>query len=283
MNLKDLKLRFIATIEGAQDPDESIALFNIAVDKLLDGNNLSLTTVKDYEVEQSLADQFISIAKELKTGKPIQYIFGEAYFYGLKFFVNPAVLIPRTETEELVHLIFQTLKNSPDQHKKVLDIGTGSGCIPVTLKKSLNILDVSAVEISPEAIQVALNNATFHKVAVQFIEADILNYSSLDKYDIIVSNPPYIKIDEMPAMHKNVLEHEPHLALFVSNEDPLKFYKAIAAFSQTNLNANGMLYFEINEYLGEEMFLMLNEYGFRNIEIHKDMQGKDRMVSCQYH
>jgi release factor glutamine methyltransferase len=283
MNLNDLKLRFIATIEGAQDPYESIALFNIAVDKLLDGNNLSLTTVNDYEVEQSLADQFISIAKELKTGKPIQYIFGEAYFYGLKFFVNPAVLIPRPETEELVHLIFQTLKNSPDQHKKVLDIGTGSGCIPVMLKKSLNTLDVSAIEISPEAIQVAQINTTFHNVAVQFIEADILNYSSPERYDIIVSNPPYIKVDEMPAMHQNVLEHEPHVALFVSNEDPLIFYKAIAAFSQTNLNANGMLYFEINEYLGEEMFLMLNEYGFRNIEIHKDMQGKDRMVSCQYH
>jgi release factor glutamine methyltransferase len=162
----------------------------------------------------------------------------------------------------------------------ILDIGTGSGCIPITLKKHLPNVEVFTLDVSADAIVVARQNALQIGVEINFIEADILKFKSQEKFDIIVSNPPYIRDLEKSDMHNNVLVHEPHIALFVSDENPLVFYKAIADFAKTNLNSNGQLYFEINEYLGSETVEMLKNKGFINIELRQDMQGKDRMVKA---
>jgi release factor glutamine methyltransferase len=283
MNLRDLKLEFIALIGDVYDAEESVALFNLTADKLLDIKKIKYLSMQHVEVDQTSAKDVLNVAKELLKGKPLQYIFGETVFYRLKFIVNSNVLIPRPETEELVHLIIEKLRQSPDKRAKLLDIGTGTGCIPITLKRNLRNLQVSAMDISKEALMVAKKNAELNEVDVDFIQADILDYNDQCLYDVIVSNPPYIKEDEKQFMHQNVLAYEPHLALFVTNEDPLLFYKAIAAFSITNLAENGFLFFEINEHLGTQVKELLTVKGFRNIQVFKDMQGKERMVSCQYH
>jgi release factor glutamine methyltransferase len=283
MILKDLKHQFVNLISTVYELDECTALFDLTADRYLNISRLSYFQMQNNTVNVPLVHQVLQVANELSTGKPLQYIFGDTVFYGLKFFVNSNVLIPRPETEELVHLIIQTVRKSTHVTNNLLDIGTGTGCIPITLKKHLNNLEVSAIDVSPEALDVAIKNAELNEVNINFIHADILSYTAEKKYDVIVSNPPYIKEDEKASMHLNVLTYEPHLALFVSNENPLLFYKAIAEFSRANLNENGFLFFEINEYLGEQVRLMLAEKGFRNIQVLKDMQRKDRMVSCQYH
>jgi release factor glutamine methyltransferase len=282
MNLTDLKLEFISILGDVYELDECTALFNLTADRFVKTNGLRSITMQDVEVSPASVERVIDVAQELSIGKPIQYIFGETIFYGLKFIVNSSVLIPRPETEELVHLIIESIRQSTDTKTTLLDIGTGSGCIPITLKKNLPNLQVSAIDISPDALMVAKKNAELNKVTVDFIHGDILNYNDAKLYDVIVSNPPYIKEDEKQFMHQNVLAYEPHLALFVSDENPLLFYKAIAAFCMTNLAENGYLFFEINEYLGQQVHQLLEENGFRNIQVVKDMQGKDRMVSCQY-
>jgi release factor glutamine methyltransferase len=283
MNLKDLKLQFIGLISEVYEPDECGALFDLTADKLLKISRTQYLTMQSRDIDQELIDQVLITATELSTGKPVQYIFGETVFYGLNFYVNSKVLIPRPETEELVDLIIKTIRKSGDKKNRMLDIGTGTGCIAITLKKQLNNLQVSAMDISDEALQVANRNAELNDVQVNFIHADILSYKTEVLYDIIVSNPPYIKEDEKEFMHQNVVTYEPHLALFVTNEDPLIFYKAIVKFSKTNLTGNGFLFFEINEFLGSQMKQLLEESGYINISVLKDMQGKDRMVCAQYH
>jgi len=283
MNLKDLKQQFISIINKDYDAEESTALFNLAAEHELKLRRSQLLMMHDQEVEQADVEQLLQIAKEIANGRPLQYIFGETEFYRLKFQVNSDVLIPRPETEELVHLIIQTIEGSVQSGLRLLDIGTGSGCIPISIKHSLPDIEVSALDVSEPALAVARSNAKLNKATITFIQADILTYQTEEVYDVIVSNPPYIKEDEKASMHQNVLSHEPHLALFVSNEDPLIFYKAIADFSQTHLSKEGILFFEINEFLGSEMLNMLSSKDFRNIQVFKDMQGKDRMISCQYH
>ncbi|RZL18483.1 MAG: peptide chain release factor N(5)-glutamine methyltransferase [Pedobacter sp.] len=218
------------------------------------------------------------ILTDLKTGKPVQQVLGETIFYGLPFKVTSNVLIPRPETEELVDWVINHVK---DKKESLLDIGTGSGCIPIVLKKHLPHLNVSSIDISSEALKVAAENAQLNKININLIEADILKYSTDKMYDVIVSNPPYIRELEKAEMHENVLIHEPHTALFVSDENPLIFYKAIADFALSNLNPNGYLFFEINEYLWEETLQILIDKRFKNIELKKDMQGKDRMIMAR--
>ncbi len=221
------------------------------------------------------------IILELKAGKPIQYVLGETVFFNLTFKVSSAVLIPRPETEELVDWILQKVEiNEKNLHFTILDIGTGSGCIAVTLKKYLPESIVTAMDISPEAMNIASSNAALNEVDMHFVEANIFFYKSIVKYNLIVSNPPYITNKEKWDMHRNVLDHEPHLALFVENENPLVFYEAIASFALTNLKAYGALFFEINESLANETIDMLSNKGFTNIELRKDIQGKDRMICC---
>lgn len=226
--------------------------------------------------------QLSAIQTRLMAHEPWQYVVGEADFYGLKFNVSPSVLIPRPETEELVQYIKQTLKHH--SNLSILDIGTGSGCIPITLKKALPTAQISAIDISNAALQVAQQNAARHETPINFQEIDILNpqqWQQLDTYQVIVSNPPYIPTAEKNLMRKNVLDFEPHLALFVANDDPLLFYRTIAQFAQTHLNKGGFLFFEINEYCSEAVQEMLKTEGFANIVIEKDFSDKDRMARCQ--
>lgn len=211
---------------------------------------------------------------------PIQYISGIAHFYGLVFKVNSDVLIPRAETEELVYLVEKEVKSRRGK-TCILDIGTGSGCIPISIKYKCPNSKVEALDISERALTLAEENATRNQVEVSFSALDFLNtahWSSLGQYDIIVSNPPYIPYSEQNLMSSGVLDYEPHLALFVSNEDPLIFYRLIAIFANSNLNASGKLYLELNENNGNSVESLYEEMGYKNVKIVKDLQGKDRIL-----
>jgi len=215
--------------------------------------------------------------ENLLEGMPIQYILGKAPFYGREFVVSPAVLIPRNETEELVHLI---LKENPKQGLRILDIGTGSGCIPITLDLEMSDPKVYAIDISGEALAISKQNADLLHSKVEFRLLDILQeelpYGNLD---IIVSNPPYVRHSEKDLMHTNVMAHEPHLALFVYDEDPLLFYRVISQKAKKALKPGGKLYFEINEAFGKETKLLMENLGFEEVKILEDLNGKERMVS----
>ncbi len=227
-----------------------------------------------------LAADYEVIKNRLLVGEPVQYIVGFAWFYGLKFKVNNFVLIPRPETEELVEWILETTKNA-QKPIKILDIGTGSGCIPVTLKVKNPSFDVHAVDVSESALITASRNAYRMNADVTFNRIDILNQAeslSLPHFDVIVSNPPYIPNHEKALMQDNVLLHEPDLALFVDDNDPLIFYKTIADFAKKRLNTEGVLFFECNEFNAHQVIEMLKEKGFQDVFLRQDMSGKDRMV-----
>jgi release factor glutamine methyltransferase len=214
---------------------------------------------------------------ELKLEKPVQHILGTAHFMDLDFKVNEQVLIPRPETEELVCWILDDVKYLK-QPLTLLDMGTGSGCIAIALAKNRSNATVTALDISLDALKIAKENAKTNSVTIDFFKADILNLKLELDFDIIVSNPPYVRELEKVHMHTNVIDHEPKIALFVSDENPLRFYKAIVKFASDHLNAKGLLYLEINQYLGTEMIALLKDYGFSSIELRKDMFGNDRML-----
>ncbi len=256
---------------------------------LSDITNLSKTQLRAFpekELDSEVVTTLQNILTRLQTGEPLQYILGHTEFYGLPFKVNPSVLIPRPETEELVEWVLvesQKLKVKSQNFDSILDIGTGSGCIPIALKKHLSQAWVSAIDISPTALQTAKQNAELNNVEVEFIEADILNppISILNtNYSVLISNPPYVTEHEKHAMHQNVLKHEPHTALFVPDTDPLLFYRVIADFALQHLQPNGLLFFEINENLGKETIELLADKGFKDIELRQDMRGKDRMIKA---
>lgn len=243
-------------------------IYNYSKKDLLLRSNETLTSSEFQKIE--------AIIKRLQNFEPIQYIFGVADFYNLKFHVNANVLIPRSETEELVHLILNEHKNKP---LRVLDIGTGSGCIPITLKKNNPFFEVFTCDISDKALDVAQKNATGLNVDVAFIPFDILSEEEFPEtnFDLIVSNPPYVTEKEKYLMQANVLDNEPHLALFVPDNNPLLFYNAITQRAMKILKPNGEIYFEINEAYGNETKALLEEHNFSAIII-KDLNGKDRIV-----
>ncbi|MBN1990478.1 MAG: peptide chain release factor N(5)-glutamine methyltransferase [Bacteroidales bacterium] len=218
------------------------------------------------------------LVTELKLQKPIQYVLGKAHFFGMEFRVTPSVLIPRPETEELVDWI---LHNSPTAGN-ILDIGTGSGCIAISLAKNISSAGVSAIDISVDALEVAKANAEANSVTVSFLQADALGLHQNNEFpsgfDVIVSNPPYVRDSEKQQMHSNVLDYEPHLALFVPDTNPLLFYSAIAKAAARLLAPNGIVYCEINEALGHETAQCFANEGLQNINIKKDIHGKDRMI-----
>jgi release factor glutamine methyltransferase len=236
--------------------------------------------------------QWKNIVSELKKQRPVQYILGETAFCGLSFLVNENTLIPRPETEELVELIIESTNYELRNTKlKVLDIGTGSGCIAISLAKHLATSEVFAIDVSEKALAVAKKNSELNDVKVYYINVDILKINDLKElathnlqlatqFDIIVSNPPYVRNLEKDEIKPNVLEYEPHLALFVDDIDPLLFYRKIAELAIKNLNPNGKLYFEINQYLGKETVELLENLGFKNIELKKDIYGNNRMIKC---
>lgn len=234
--------------------------------------------------KQNLNDRYkktvSEITERLKAYEPVQYVLGETEFFGLKLRVTPSVLIPRPETEELVQWVCET--KLPEK-TAILDIGTGSGCIALALKRQLQQEQVSAVDVSAKALEIARKNAVLNDLEINFIHCDILNWKKFqwNKYDAIVSNPPYVRESEKAAMFPNVLKYEPEGALFVSDTDPLLFYREIADFAQIGLNEKGWLFFEINEKLGNETVHLLKQKKFQFIEIKKDLFGKDRMVRCR--
>ncbi|MGE6219366.1 peptide chain release factor N(5)-glutamine methyltransferase [Nubsella zeaxanthinifaciens] len=271
------------------DEEEVQSLFLMAIKDTLGYNRSDYLLNKQQIVPDTALLRLNNILNELVLGKPIQYILAYTEFYGLKFNVNPSVLIPRPETEELVEWILTTCRKTSDEdysklNISLLDIGTGSGCIAIVLKKHLPKAQVSAIDISTSALTTAKQNALLNEVPVVFIEDDILNSqieAKMLNLDVIVSNPPYIMEEEKTAMHQNVLANEPHTALFVANDRPLIFYESIADFANKHLKPGGRLYFEINAALGKETVKMLHDKGFENIRLKLDMQGKERMISAQ--
>ena len=226
-------------------------------------------------------DKFTAIQQRLVQQEPVQYVLGQADFYGLKFKVSPDVLIPRPETEELVHWILET---NESVEPTILDIGTGSGCIPITLKKKIPRAIVSGLDISEKALAIARANGTWNEVMLFFIQLDILQKSDWDDlpdYDIIISNPPYIPHKEANLMPTWVKDYEPALALFVEHPDPLLFYRVIADFAAIHLTSNGYLFFETNEFNAQEVAQLLKDKYFQEVVIQKDMSGKERMIRAR--
>jgi release factor glutamine methyltransferase len=280
MNIKSLKTIFFTELQTIQEDSEIESFFFILTEFLHNLKRIDVSLHPDFEVSESDLEKWNTIISELKNEKPIQYITGEAWFYGLRFEVNENTLIPRPETEELVEWIVDGLKIK-GKGQRILDIGTGSGCIPIALKKEIPSAQVSAIDVSEKALELARKNAINNDVEINFTHQNILETESLDeKYDVIVSNPPYVRNLEKQEIKKNVLDFEPHLALFVDDYDALLFYRKIAQLALKSLSPNGKLFFEINQYLGEETVELLTKLGFKNIELRKDFVGNDRMICC---
>jgi release factor glutamine methyltransferase len=301
MNIKSLKTYFFTELQTIQEDSEIESFFFILTEFLHNLKRIDVSLHPDFEVSESDLEKWNTIISELKNEKPIQYITGEAWFYGLRFEVNEITLIPRPETEELVEWIVESQKSKVKSQKSkveylniqksnnltILDIGTGSGCIPIALKKEIPSSFVSAIDISEKALEMARKNALDNQVEVNFIHQDILTSQHLNistsqhlLFDIIVSNPPYVRNLEKQEIKRNVLDYEPHLALFVDDSDALLFYRKIAQLALKSLAPNGKLFFEINQYLGEETLELLTKLGFKNIELRKDFVGNDRMICC---
>ncbi|NCU02848.1 MAG: peptide chain release factor N(5)-glutamine methyltransferase [Chitinophagaceae bacterium] len=244
-------------------------------------NQLKAEAITDDETQR-----INQLLQQLLTHRPLQYVLNEAWFYGLKFEVNESVLIPRPETEELVDWIIKEVRGKKYEVRTaaltLLDIGTGSGCIPIALKKNLPEADVSAVDVCSEALHTATTNAVNNETDINFQLLDFLDeskWNDLGNYNIIVSNPPYIKTTEATSMSKHVLEFEPHKALFVPDEDALLFYRKIADFALQHLQPNGAVYVEINQQLGKETVELFQQKGF-TVELRKDMSGNERMIKA---
>lgn len=277
--LKDLHI----SLQNVYSESEIHVLGMLILEKLTGFSRTRLLTDKDIalnEIQRNLSVQYL---ERLINHEPIQYILGETEFYGLKFKVSPSVLIPRPETEELVEWVKPPhppkggfLSGTPT----ILDIGTGSGCIAVALKKKFPSANVSAMDISAEALALAKENAALNEVYIEFIQDDILHPAATNrKWDVIVSNPPYIPHAGKAEMTAGVLDFEPHLALFVPDDDPLLFYRRIADFALEHLTSQGRLYFEIHHSLGRECCRLLESMGFHSVELRKDLSGNDRMIS----
>lgn len=279
MKLKEYRNYFIEKLAPLYDNMEAESFFTIALEELKGWKRVDLALHPDAVLSSEEIVKWDNVLALLEEQKPIQYIFGRAYFYGLEFEVNENTLIPRPETEELVEWII--IENQHARKGAILDIGTGSGCIAISLSKNLSDTAVSAIDVSEQALAVAKRNSDHNKTDVTFIKQDILAAESLPQtFDVIVSNPPYVRHLEKVEIKENVLQYEPHLALFVEDNDALLFYRKIALLAKGNLVPNGKLYFEINQYLGTEMIEMLENFGFRDIVLKKDIYGNDRMIRC---
>ncbi len=289
MNILQLKRLFHSELKNIFPQIEIQSFFYLLSDAFLGLKKVDIALEPDFKISTSKEKIFNSALAKLKQEIPIQYIIGETEFYGLPFFVDNNVLIPRPETEELVDWIINEMQSTKFKVKSnstnglnILDIGTGSGCIAISLTKNISTAKVWALDISEKALEIANKNAKLNHVNVQFLNKNILTIKNLPvKFDIIVSNPPYVREIEKSEIKNNVLEYEPHLALFVKDEVPLLFYNKIADFAMNNLNENGTLYFEINQYLSKETIELLQKKGFQNIELKKDIFNNDRMIKAE--
>jgi len=260
---------------------EADQLIFMVYEEILHLSRTKVIAFPDTKVSNSDYNQIMNVVNRLKNNEPIQYIFGYTEFYGLRFSVSPSVLIPRPETEELVHWILSDIKNS---HVRILDIGTGSGCIPVTLAYHLKQSVVYGLDVSSDALLVANANAKMHHTEIDFIHGNILEISTDNlphELNVLVSNPPYVTYEQKKVMHKNVTDYEPDLALYVPDDDPLRFYRRIAQLGLVVLAEGGTLYFEINELFGDETIQMLKLLGYNNLQLRNDISGKARMVKAK--
>jgi len=277
MSLQDTKQAMKHQLSNVYDALELNSIVNILIEEVTGWDALHQNIHKNDAFEQSHTDQLTQYVEKLLTGKPLQYIIGKAWFMGKAFMVNEAVLIPRPETEELVEWIVEYAQII-NKTLSILDIGTGSGCIPISLKQAIPNASITAIDISKEALAVAQQNAATYNTNIEWIELDILQTKQLkDQYDIIVSNPPYIPLREKPNMQPQVIDHEPAIALFVPDQYPLIFYSKIAHIGKSALKPNGQLFFEIHYDQGEAIMALLNEMGY-HAELRQDIYGKDRMV-----
>ncbi len=283
LKLKELKTNFLSSLSSLYPSEEIQSFFNILSEKYLHLSRIEIALNSEKIISKEDVEKFQKILLRLQNQEPIQYIIGETDFFGLTFKVNKHTLIPRPETEELVDwiLLEQKLITHNSQPITILDVGTGSGCIAISLAENLSEAKVSALDISEEALKMARQNAELNKVDVEFFQTDILKTKSLPrKYNVVVSNPPYVRELEKKQMQQNVLNYEPDSALYVKDKDPLLFYRVISKLAKDHLQPNGKLFFEINEYLAMELILLLKSEGFQNIEVKKDIFGKDRMIKC---
>ena len=290
--------RLKESLTSLYDSRETNAIISFLMEEVCGISRTEMIMYPERTLDSSLAEKLSAYAKRLSEGEPVQYVLGYEYFMGQKFFVNKDVLIPRPETAELVRWIVEDYVENPvnksaymsenpvDNSLKIVDIGTGSGCIALSLARLINNSKVFAFDLSTGALETAQKNAEALNIKnITFLQIDILDnqdktfeHPDVDKFDVIVSNPPYVMNNEKQGMDKNVLEYEPHLALFVPDEDPLLFYKAISRYAKLNLRKGGNLYFEINSALGKETCELLVSLGYRDIQLRQDEYGKDRMI-----
>ena len=287
MTLQNFRIFFNSELSTMYPKTEIDSFFFLLIEAKLNLQRIDTVLKPDFLIDESILSELKSIVKRLQKEEPIQYILGETEFYSLPFLVDENTLIPRPETEELVEWVINEVleirSKNQDKNLNILDIGTGTGCIPISLAKNLNNVSISAIDVSSEALKKAKQNAVLNKVDITFLEIDILKTKELPKkYDFIISNPPYVRELEKVEINNNVLQNEPHLALFVDDENPLIFYKKIADLAKQDLTKNGLLFFEINQYLGKETVEMLQQKGFKNIELKKDFSGNDRMIKAAY-
>ncbi|SFC64500.1 release factor glutamine methyltransferase [Zunongwangia mangrovi] len=281
MTITQLKRKFLEDLGDNYPKEEILSFFNLLAAHILELSRLQMALEPNKKLSEAEINEFGQALEKLASFEPIQYIIGETEFFSLNFKVAPGVLIPRPETEELVQWILDEVSLQQKSSLKILDIGTGSGCIPISIKKHLPKAQISAIDISEEALEIANLNAEQNEVSVEFIQQDILSAEKLpQQFDIIVSNPPYVRELEKAEMHQNVLQYEPETALYVKDENPLLFYKKITKLAQEGLAKNGLLFFEINQYLGEETKAMVQDHGF-DAKLRKDMFGNFRMLKAQ--
>jgi release factor glutamine methyltransferase len=279
MMIKDLYRNFLVALQKIYSLGEATAITDWVFDKMASLKRTDILKNPDKLITPVASKLIQKTLQELLLHKPVQYVLGEAWFYRMKFKVNEHVLIPRPETEELVEQLIKDRKSKLTD-PAILDIGTGSGCIPIAIKKSLPASKVTGIEVSTNALEVAKENAALHNAHIHFLHMDFLDESawpSLPLFDIIISNPPYIPIHEKEKLGKNVTDFEPHLALFVPDKSPLLFYEKIAAFGRRHLLPNGKIYLETHEdHAKETAALFLNQY--QTVMINKDLYGKERMI-----
>ena len=285
MTVHDAHRQLTVTLQSIYERREANNIAALVIEYLTGWNNTDRIVHKQDIFTQTQHDKFHDIILELVANKPVQYVLHEAYWYGMKLYVDENVLIPRPETEELAEWVIENIRREmPNAKCEILDVGTGSGCIAIALKKNLSSANVSATDVSDNALQIATRNAKEQQTEIFFSANDILNthqWQTFGSFDYIISNPPYITMQEMLSMNNNVLKYEPHLALFVPNGNPLQFYEAISKFGLQHLNNRGKVFFEINEAFGNEVADLLLAKGYQSIELKKDMQGKDRMIKAE--
>jgi len=282
MRLIEFREDFIDSIKEAYNSREALELFNLTLEDLFQIKPIELAVNRDLSLSEENYDRFRDVVKRLLNKEPIQHIIGFTFFRNLKYIVNSKVLIPRPETEELIQWLLSDFDFSKKDPIKILDLCTGSGCIAISLASELGEkVKVSALDYSKEALEVARLNAKNNKVEVNFIEADLLKLEHIENFDVVISNPPYVRDSEKNYMEERVLDFEPDMALFVSDAKPLIFYSKIGSLFKQNAKSNSLLYLEINQYLSEETIADLRRLGLNRIDLKKDFRGNPRMIRAQ--